>query len=218
MELVYPHLNGAARDLRDRREPRALCRDELARSWTSRNPTRLEGERLRYPAWEVEYRLKTIGELKDYEKVFLFATQPAHKGLHAAGSETLAELINTYRPQLAVVAGNGVAETRLGRTLVVCPAGSSRANTRSSICTNSPCRRGHWASRRRADPCRCQSAALLVGLSVARAAIVRRLASVVGVIVEAARQDDRARAGGLAGAQHGPARRRAAHRRGRPTN
>ena len=50
-----------------------------------------------------------------------FATQPAHKGLHGAGSETLAELINTYRPQLAVVAGNGVAETRLGRTLVVCP-------------------------------------------------------------------------------------------------
>ena len=28
------------------------------------------------------------GELKDYEKVFLFATQPAHEGLHAAGSET----------------------------------------------------------------------------------------------------------------------------------
>jgi DMSO/TMAO reductase YedYZ molybdopterin-dependent catalytic subunit len=63
-----------------------------------------------------------------------------------------------------------------------------------------------------------ERAALSGGLSVARAAIVWRLASVVGVIVEAARQDDRARAGGLAGAQRGPARRRAAHRRGRPTN
>jgi hypothetical protein len=83
--------------------------------------TRLEDERLRYPAWEVEYRLKTIRELKDYQKVFLFTTQPAHKGLHGAGSRTLAELINTYEPVLAVVAGDGVAVGRLGKTLVVYP-------------------------------------------------------------------------------------------------
>jgi hypothetical protein len=82
---------------------------------------RVEEAGLRYPAWEVEYRLKAIRELKDYQKVFLFTTQPAHKGLHGGGSEVLAELINTYRPRVAVVAGDGVAEARLGKTLVVCP-------------------------------------------------------------------------------------------------
>ena len=53
--------------------------------------------------------------------MFLFATQPAHKGLHGAGSEALAVLMNTYRPRLAVVSGDAVAETRLGTTLVVRP-------------------------------------------------------------------------------------------------
>jgi Icc-related predicted phosphoesterase len=53
--------------------------------------------------------------------VFLFATQPAHKGLHRAGSEALAVLISTYRPRLAIVPGDAVAETRLGTTLVVHP-------------------------------------------------------------------------------------------------
>lgn len=37
------------------------------------------------------------------------------------GSETLAELINTYRPRLVIVAGEGVTEERLGKTLVVSP-------------------------------------------------------------------------------------------------
>jgi Icc-related predicted phosphoesterase len=83
--------------------------------------TRDEDHRLRYPAWEVEYRLKAIRELKDHQKVFLFTTQPAHKGLHGAGSKTLAQLINTYEPVIAIVAGDGVAEGRLGKTLVVYP-------------------------------------------------------------------------------------------------
>jgi Icc-related predicted phosphoesterase len=82
---------------------------------------RLEDERLRYPAWELEYRLKTIGELPEHEKLFLFATQPAHKSLNGAGSEALAELINTCRPRLAVVPGDEVAQRRLGTTLVVRP-------------------------------------------------------------------------------------------------
>ena len=117
MELVYPHLNGVHGTFAIG-PSHVLFVGMGGKIVDEPESTRLEGERLRYPAWEVEYRLKTIGELKDYEKVFLFATQPAHKGLHAAGSETLAELINTYRPQLAVVAGNGVAETRLGRMLL----------------------------------------------------------------------------------------------------
>ena len=160
MELVYPHLNGVHGTFAIG-PSHVLFVGMGGKIVDEPESTRLEGERLRYPAWEVEYRLKTIGELKDYEKVFLFATQPAHKGLHAAGSETLAELINTYRPQLAVVAGNGVAETRLGRTLLVSPGRLEQGQYALIDLHSSPCRRGHWASRRRADPSRGQSAALL---------------------------------------------------------
>ena len=60
---------------------------------------REEQQALRYPAWEVEYRLKVLRELAhDYQKVFLFTTVPAHKGLRRPGSEMLAELIKTYSP------------------------------------------------------------------------------------------------------------------------
>ena len=34
---------------------------------------------LRYPGWEVEYRLKIIREFKDRRLVFLFTTPPAHR-------------------------------------------------------------------------------------------------------------------------------------------
>jgi Icc-related predicted phosphoesterase len=82
---------------------------------------RVEEATLRYPGWEVEYRLKFIRELKDYPRVLLFTTPPAHKGLHGPGSEVLAELINTYRPRLAFVAGEHPTEELLGKTHVVCP-------------------------------------------------------------------------------------------------
>ncbi len=82
---------------------------------------RVEESALRYPGWEVEYRLKFISELKDYPRVLLFATPPAHKGLHGPGSEVLAELINTYRPRLAIVAGEHPTEEQLGTTRIVCP-------------------------------------------------------------------------------------------------
>jgi uncharacterized protein len=120
LELVYPHL-------RDVHGTFAIGPGQVLFAGMggelSDDPetTRLEDDRLRYPAWEVEYRLKTIRELKDHQKVFLFTTQPAHKGLHGAGSTTLAELINTYEPVIAIVAGDGVAEGRLGKTLVVYP-------------------------------------------------------------------------------------------------
>lgn len=120
MELVFPHLRSVhgAFAIGPSHVLFAGMGGELL---DDPEATRLEDERLRYPAWEVEYRLKTIRELKDYQKVFLFTTQPAHKGLHGAGSRTLAELINTYEPVLAVVAGDGVAVGRLGKTLVVYP-------------------------------------------------------------------------------------------------
>lgn len=80
-----------------------------------------EMEALRYPGWEVEYRLKVLREFThEYEKVLLFATLPAHKGLHHPGSEVLAELIKTHDPRVAVVAGgDGVRRELLGGTLVV---------------------------------------------------------------------------------------------------
>lgn len=76
---------------------------------------------LRYPGWEVEYRLKILREFKEREKVFLFTSSPAHKGLHGAGSETLAELIKTYNPRLVVIAQEGATEMLIGKSLVVAP-------------------------------------------------------------------------------------------------
>lgn len=76
---------------------------------------------LRYPGWEVEYRLKVVREFKDRQLVFLFTTQPAHKGLHEPGSEVLAELINTYRPRVVAVGGEEPKWRLIGRSLVVAP-------------------------------------------------------------------------------------------------
>ena len=82
---------------------------------------REELERLSYPGWEVEYRLKILRELKDYRKVFLFGTPPAHKGLGEGGSEILAELVKTYAPALVLTGGEGSRRERLGTSLVVAP-------------------------------------------------------------------------------------------------
>jgi uncharacterized protein len=81
---------------------------------------REETDALRYPRWEPEYRLKLLRELKDYQLVMLLATPPAHKGRGTAGSEVLAELVNTYTPRLVVCGGERGSEM-LGRSLVVSP-------------------------------------------------------------------------------------------------
>lgn len=82
---------------------------------------REELETLRYPGWEVEYRLKFLGELKDYQKIFLFSTPPEHKGLHEQGSTVLAELIKTYKPRLALVSGKEQKHEMLGTSSLVMP-------------------------------------------------------------------------------------------------
>lgn len=82
---------------------------------------RVEEAMLRYPGWEAEYRLKLIDQFDQPLRVLLFATRPAHKGLHEPGSEVVATLIKTYAPKVAIVAGEGAAEERLGTSLVVCP-------------------------------------------------------------------------------------------------
>jgi uncharacterized protein len=120
MEIAFPHLHGVhgtvalgpgeilfaglGGDIED--DPKTI-RDEEAR--------------LLYPAWEVEYRLKVIREFDAPERVFLFTTTPAHKGLHEQGSEVLAEMIKTYSPRFAIVAGGAPMQEELGTTIVVCP-------------------------------------------------------------------------------------------------
>jgi Icc-related predicted phosphoesterase len=82
---------------------------------------REEGERLRYPRLEAEYRLKVLDELGEHERMMLFWSRPAHRGLGVGGSETVAELVNTYRPRLVVCAGGRGTETLGKRSLVVAP-------------------------------------------------------------------------------------------------
>ncbi len=90
--------------------------------------TRDEQERLCYPGWEVEYRLKFLNELKDYQKVFLFSTPPEHKGLHEPGSAVLAELIKSYKPRLALIGGKEPKHELLGTSLVVMPGSLAEGN------------------------------------------------------------------------------------------
>jgi Icc-related predicted phosphoesterase len=82
---------------------------------------RVEEAMLRYPGWEAAYRLKLIDQFDQPLRVLLFATRPAHKGLHEPGSEVVAELIKTHAPKVAIVAGEGASEERLGTSLVICP-------------------------------------------------------------------------------------------------
>jgi len=68
---------------------------------------REERERLRYPGWEAELRFKPLAELDDHPRLFLFSTRPRHKGQQEQGSQTVAELINTFRPRTVIVPAGG---------------------------------------------------------------------------------------------------------------
>lgn len=81
---------------------------------------REETERLRYPRWEAEYRLKLLRELDEHQVALLFWTAPLHKREDGFGSEAVAELALTYRARLVVCGGPPQVRT-LGRTLVVSP-------------------------------------------------------------------------------------------------
>lgn len=74
---------------------------------------------LRYPGWEVAYRLKFLQELKDYQNVFMFTTFPEHKGRHEKGSAVLAEIIKTYNPRLVLVGGGEPRHETVGKSLLV---------------------------------------------------------------------------------------------------
>jgi Icc-related predicted phosphoesterase len=81
---------------------------------------REELDRLRYPRWEAEYRLRILDEFDELSPVLLFATPPAHKGRNVPGSEVLAELVASHRARLVVCGGEPATEL-IGRTLVVAP-------------------------------------------------------------------------------------------------
>jgi Icc-related predicted phosphoesterase len=120
MEIVYPHLHGVHGSAA--LGPGSLLFAGMGGE-VSDDPNTIRSEEalLRYAGWEAEYRLKAVREFDELEKVFLFATPPAHKGLGEPGSEVLAELINTYRPRVVVAGGEPAGHELLGKTLVVRP-------------------------------------------------------------------------------------------------
>jgi len=124
LEIVFPSLHGVHGSFAF--APGHVVVAGMGGEIVDRDRGREEAVRLAYPAWEAEYRLKVLRELKDYPKVFLFARMPAHKGLHESGSEELAELIKTHNPQLVVAydpgfAGSVLKHERLGKSLIVAP-------------------------------------------------------------------------------------------------
>ncbi len=124
IEIVFPYLHGVHGSFAF--APGHVLVAGMGGEILDRDHGREEVARLAYPAWEVEYRLKVLRELKDYQKVFLFTHMPTHKGLHEAGSEELAELIKTHNPRLVIVYDPGFSRSvlkheRLGKSLVVVP-------------------------------------------------------------------------------------------------
>jgi Icc-related predicted phosphoesterase len=81
---------------------------------------REEAQRLSYPRWEPEYRLKVLHELDEHQFMLMFATPPQHESLGGDGSELIAELIGTHRPRL-VVCGGAQGSGMIGRSLIVAP-------------------------------------------------------------------------------------------------
>ena len=120
LETVYPHLHGLHGTVAFG-PGQFLFAGMGGEIVDDPDAVRSEEALLRYPAWEAEYRLKVLHQLKEHPKVFLFTTRPAHKGLREPGSEALAELIKTHNPRLVIVGGEGATEERLAKTIVVCP-------------------------------------------------------------------------------------------------
>jgi Icc-related predicted phosphoesterase len=86
-----------------------------------------ESQRLSYPRWEPEYRLKVLHELDEHQFMLLFATPPQHAALGGDGSELIAELIGTHRPRL-VVCGGAQGSGMIGRSLIIAPGSLAEGN------------------------------------------------------------------------------------------
>jgi Icc-related predicted phosphoesterase len=120
MEVVHPQLHGVHGTVAFTPDGHVLVAGLGGEVSDDADAHRDEQERLRYPRWEAEYRLKMIQELSEHQLMLLLATPPAHRGLERSGSEVLAELVNTFRPRLVVTGGERGSEM-LGRSLVVAP-------------------------------------------------------------------------------------------------
>jgi uncharacterized protein len=74
---------------------------------------------LRYPRLEAEYRLRVLENFPDHPCAMLFWSRAASS--FARGSETVEELVQTYRPRLVVLGGRQGTGTLGKRSLVVAP-------------------------------------------------------------------------------------------------
>ncbi len=124
IEVAFPHLHGVHGSFAF--GPGHVIFAGMGGDISESGQERDEESQLRYPAWEVEYRLKVLYELRDYLKIFLFQRAPAHKGLHESGSQELAELIKTHNPRLVVsydndYQGSVFGHEWLGSSLIVVP-------------------------------------------------------------------------------------------------
>jgi uncharacterized protein len=82
---------------------------------------------VRYPAWEARYRMAFLTQVDQALLVLVFHTPPARvhdldlvHGRHT-GSEAVTELIGTWSPKVAVVAGHHAARGLYAATVVVSP-------------------------------------------------------------------------------------------------
>ncbi|MEA2271257.1 MAG: uncharacterized protein QOC64_3867 [Solirubrobacteraceae bacterium] len=120
IEIVFPFLHGVHGTASVSPDQHVIFAGYGGEVDDEPNAPRDEVQRLHYPRWEAEYRLKLLREFPELQLVLLFATHPAHKGHGTPGSEALAELIATFRARLVVCGGDRGTEM-LGRTLVVSP-------------------------------------------------------------------------------------------------
>jgi Icc-related predicted phosphoesterase len=82
---------------------------------------------LRYPGWEARYRMAFLTQVDQALLVMVFHNPPARVGNldlvdgERVGNEEVTELIGTWSPRVAVVAGDRAGRELYGTTVVVSP-------------------------------------------------------------------------------------------------
>jgi hypothetical protein len=123
MEVVFPMLHGVHGTAAFTPDGHVVVAGMGGQIDDDPDAQRQEEQRLSYPRWEAEYRLKLVSELDEHQRMLLFCTPPAHKGHDGsgtAGSEAVTELVATHRPRLVVCGGDQRTEL-IGRSIVVAP-------------------------------------------------------------------------------------------------
>jgi hypothetical protein len=127
-ELVYPMLRGVHATFA-MASPHVMVSGMGGSIEDDARAIRNETEKVSCPGWEAEYRLKFIHELKDYQKIYLFTAEPAHKGHNEGCSTVLAEIIKTHNPRLVLVAGKEHRKEKLANSTVVTLDSLSEGNS-----------------------------------------------------------------------------------------